>query len=266
MAQASEAPESGRKSTARLDLRSARGLALFGLALVPLGQAQLGFGVLGTILATIAVVIGIQRGDGPTVRVASMTLLLAAIGLLGVPFGIWIVVAVLWLASRWVPVLEPNAGWLPRGQSTSLTWLLAGMTAAAAGIGLVLWTRWTDEFGQSTLETVATARRLPFGTLVFAVVLFVIVNAVTEEVAYRGIAFEAAAIFPPIAAVTAQAVAFGTLHVAGFPAGTVGVGLAFGYGLMLGILRHLTGGLRLPVVAHMAADATIALVVMATLV
>ena len=265
MAQASEAPEGGPGSKARLDLRSARALGLIGLALVPLGQVQLGLGVLGAILATITVVIGIQRIDGPTVRVASMTLLLAAIGLLGVPLGIWIVIGVMWLASRWVPVLEPSAGWLPRGQSTPLTWLLTGMTAAAAGTGLVLWTRWTDEFGKSTLETVATARRLPVVTLVFAVVIFVIVNAVTEEVAYRGIAYEAAAIFPPIAAVTAQAVAFGTLHVAGFPAGTVGVGLAFGYGLILGILRHLTGGLRLPVIAHMAADATIALVVMATL-
>ena len=266
MAQASEAPESGRESKARPDLRSTRGLTLIGLALVPLGQAQIGLGVLGAILASITVVIGIQRSDGPTVRVASMTLLLAAIGLMGVPFGIWIVIGVIWLSSRWVPVLEPSTGWLPRGQSTPLTWLLTGMTAVAAGTGLALWTRWTDEFAQSTLEVVATARRLPAVTLALAVVLFVIVNAITEEVAYRGIAFEAAATFPPIAAVTAQAVAFGTLHIAGFPAGAVGVGLAFGYGLILGILRHLTGGLRLPVIAHMAADATIALVVMATLV
>lgn len=265
MAQASEAPKSGREPKARLGIRSTRGLALVGLALVPLGEANIGLGALGGIVATITVVMGIQRGDGPTVRVASMSLLLAVIGLLGVPLGIWVVIGVMWLASRWVPAFEPGAGWLPRGRSTPLTWLLTGMTVAAAGTGLALWARWTDDFGQSTMEMVAAARRLPALTLVFAVIVFVIVNAVTEEVAYRGIAFEAAAIFPPIAAVAAQAVAFGTLHIAGFPAGAVGVGLAFAYGLMLGILRHLSGGLRLPVIAHMGADATIALVVMATL-
>ena len=195
-----------------------------------------------------------------------MTLLLAVIGLSGVPFGIWLVIGLMWVASRWVPVLEPSMGWLPRGHYTPLTWLLTGITVAVAGTGLALWARWTDEFGQSTLEMIATARRLPAVTLVVAVALFVIVNAVTEEVAYRGIAFEAAATFQPIAAVAAQAVAFGTLHVAGFPAGVVGVGLAFAYGLMLGLLRHLTGGLRLPVIAHMGADAAIALVVMTTLI
>jgi uncharacterized protein len=55
-----------------------------------------------------------------------------------------------------------------------------------------------------------------------------------------------------------QAVAFGALHVAGFPAGAIGVVIAAGYGLVLGTLRMITGGLRYPIVAHVCADLTIA--------
>jgi membrane protease YdiL (CAAX protease family) len=60
----------------------------------------------------------------------------------------------------------------------------------------------------------------------------------------------------PVARVL-QAVAFGTLHVVGFPAGAVGVGLSFLYGAMLGIIRVATGGLRVAVIAHVATNAAL---------
>ena len=63
----------------------------------------------------------------------------------------------------------------------------------------------------------------------------------------------------------AQAVAFGTLHVAGFPSGLAGVGLTFGYGVVIGVMRHVSGGLRFPVLAHMTADAAIAVLVIVLL-
>jgi hypothetical protein len=56
------------------------------------------------------------------------------------------------------------------------------------------------------------------------------------------------------------------MHVVGFPAGVVGVGLSFGYALVLGIIRHFTAGLQFPIMAHMVADATIALLVIGLLV
>lgn len=94
------------------------------------------------------------------------------------------------------------------------------------------------------------------------VVAFVVVNAVTEEVAYRGIAFKAATrAFPPAGAILLPAVAFASSHLSGFPAGAVGVVPSFTYGVALGAIRHLTGGLKFGVLAHMAADATIAFLV-----
>lgn len=38
------------------------------------------------------------------------------------------------------------------------------------------------------------------------------------------------------------------------------VGLTLVYGLLLGAMRQLTGGIRVPVLVHMAADAVIAIV------
>ena len=240
--------------------------SLGALALVPLGQVYVGFGAVGTILAAVAGAIGTRIRDWTTVRVASMTLLIALTGVIGVPFGIWFVVGLIWLASRRLPQLAPDTGWLAPGRATPVVWWLAGMVVVAAGIGLTLWARWTDQFGESTMELVEAARRLPGAALAVSVIAFVVVNATCEEIAYRGIAFEAAIAFlPPMGAVAAQGVAFATLHVAGFPAGPVGVGLALGYGLVLGTIRQVTGGLRFPIVAHMAADATIAVLVIALL-
>jgi membrane protease YdiL (CAAX protease family) len=116
------------------------------------------------------------------------------------------------------------------------------------------------------MALVEVGQRVPTWALVVFVVVFVIVNAATEEVAYRGIAFEAAAhAFPAIGAIVGQAIAFGTLHVSGFPSGAMGVVLTFSYGLSLGVIRHLTGGIKFPVLAHMTADATIAILVIVLL-
>ena len=99
-----------------------------------------------------------------------------------------------------------------------------------------------------------------------AVAVFVVVNATAEEVAYRVVAFDAARrSVGPWLAVVVQAATFGTLHVAGFPAGLAGIGLTFLYGLALGAIRLLTGGLRLAIGVHMLADATVAALVLTVL-
>lgn len=102
--------------------------------------------------------------------------------------------------------------------------------------------------------------------LVVAVVLFVVANSFAEEIAYRGLAFDAAlTILPPGGAVGAQALAFGAVHVPGFPSGWAGVGLSLVCGVALGILRRVTAGLWLPILAHMGADATIVVLVITLL-
>ncbi len=236
------------------------------LAIVPLGHEWLAVGILGTLIAALVLLAGIRQADRPAVRVATLTLLMVAAAVLGLPFGVWLAVGAMWLASRRFGQLAPGSGWLPAGRSTPAAWWLTGLTVTIAAVGLTWWAFTTEEFGPTTLELVEALRELPGAVLAAALVIFVVLNALTEEIAYRGLVFEAASAgFAPPIAVTAQAVAFGTLHIAGFPGGAVGVGLTFFYGLALGAVRHLTGGMRLPVIAHMAADATVAGLVVAVL-
>lgn len=227
--------------------RLRRVCSLGGLALVPLGQIHVGFGAAGTLVAIGTWWVGARVRDWPTVRVAVMTLLVLLTGLSGLPFGIWLVIGLMWLASLWVPFLTPEGGWLPAGRATPVAWLLTGVVVVVAGVGLTVWALTTEQFSESTVELVEAARSLPWPALALAVIGFVIVNAITEELAYRGVAFEAAAgVLSPGFAVLVQAIAFGALHVVGFPAGAAGVGLSFAYGLALGTIRHITAGLRFP--------------------
>lgn len=59
------------------------------------------------------------------------------------------------------------------------------------------------------------------------------VNAAVEEGAYRGVILHAldSSLGPGFAALLLQALAFGAIHIRGFPRGWVGVGLACIYGL-----------------------------------
>lgn len=240
--------------------------ALAALAIAPLGHVWLAVGILGTLIAALVLVAGVRRADWPAVRVATLTLLMVGAALLGLPFGVWLAVGAMGLASRRFEQLAPDSGWLPVGRATPAARRLTGLTVTVAAIGLTWWALAIEDFGPTTLELVEAVRELPGAVLAAALVIFVVLNALTEEIAYRGFVFEAASVvFAPSIAVTAQAVAFGTLHIAGFPGGAVGVGLTFSYGLALGAVRHLTGGMRLPVLAHMAADATVALLVVAVL-
>ena len=128
----------------------------------------------------------------------------------------------------------------------------------AAPIGILLWFRSSDQIPEMTAELMDLARDLPTAGLVLAGVTFVTVNSVIEEMGYRGIAFEgASSIASPPLAIVSQAVAFGTFHVSGIPTGGPGVVLAFTYGLALGWIRHMSGGLLFPIVAHIVADAAI---------
>ncbi|MDQ3032297.1 MAG: CPBP family intramembrane metalloprotease [Myxococcota bacterium] len=63
-------------------------------------------------------------------------------------------------------------------------------------------------------------------------------------------------------AVVLQAISFGTQHAHGVPRGLVGVLLAGTWALMLGALRHRSGGLLAPLIAHIIADAAIAILVL----
>jgi hypothetical protein len=86
--------------------------------------------------------------------------------------------------------------------------------------------------------------------------VFAIINAILEEAAYRGVVLdELERAFGNIfLALIMQAVAFGLLHINGFPSGWIGVGLATVYGLFMGLLRLQSRGLLAPVLAHILVD------------
>jgi membrane protease YdiL (CAAX protease family) len=97
-----------------------------------------------------------------------------------------------------------------------------------------------------------------FGHLVLAGVCFSIVNGILEELVFRGVLWEALAKEWNVAmALGVTAALFGLGHLHGYPPGPLGAILAGLYGVALGLLRWLAGGLGLAVACHVIADATI---------
>ncbi|MCX6899911.1 MAG: CPBP family intramembrane metalloprotease [Verrucomicrobia bacterium] len=89
-------------------------------------------------------------------------------------------------------------------------------------------------------------------------VLFSLFNGLFEELIFRGILFDAVESQWGIgAAIAVTALVFGYGHMHGYPPGALGAVLAGIYGVCLGWLRATSRGLGLPIIAHIAADATI---------
>jgi uncharacterized protein len=96
------------------------------------------------------------------------------------------------------------------------------------------------------------------GGVLLAGVIFPLFNAIFEELVFRGILFDAIeSEWGCQVAIGATAILFGFGHLNGYPPGWFGACLAGVYGIILGTLRLQTGGLLLPIAAHVAADATI---------
>mmetsp|Transcript_13296 Transcript_13296/g.43316 ORF Transcript_13296/g.43316 Transcript_13296/m.43316 type:complete len:341 (+) Transcript_13296:924-1946(+) len=90
--------------------------------------------------------------------------------------------------------------------------------------------------------------------------IFGLGNALVEEVEFRGVilgAFFSTTVGP---GVVLQAALFAAQHVrGGFPNGTLGGALVFAWGLALGLLRVVSGGILAGYVVHVVADTTIAI-------
>ena len=95
--------------------------------------------------------------------------------------------------------------------------------------------------------------------------LVALVNALSEEVAYRGVLQHALESELGVNALTLtlQAFAFAAPHYAhGYPRGVPGVALCTVYGLALGLIRRRSQGLLLTILAHIMADLTIFTIVL----
>jgi hypothetical protein len=178
-----------------------------------------------------------------------------------------IVAAQLWQAAMLVALsayfliairvrILPNRGWYQRGK---VPWLFTAFCAAVTPVFLVAWVMF---FNPDIKDLVQAVPRLPLPLLVLGAVIFAVLNALGEEMIWRGLFQDRLTLlFGAMAAVAIQGVSFGVLHAHGFPRGVAGVVMAGTWGIMLGWLRVRSGGILAPILAHIVADATIAVIV-----
>jgi membrane protease YdiL (CAAX protease family) len=104
----------------------------------------------------------------------------------------------------------------------------------------------------------ATIPIAAFGNVVVATICFSVLNAILEELIFRGVFYMAiVGDWGTAFAVLVTGAAFGVSHATGYPPGMLGVAMATTYGICLGCLRAWTGGLGLAIGCHVCADATI---------
>jgi len=148
----------------------------------------------------------------------------------------------------------------------SMTWLRVGKVSGAS-IGATLGIMAVTSLALVAFNAIAKPglgvyrSALPFerlGGVITTGVVFTIVNATLEELVFRGVLFDAIrSQWNGWVTLVATPVLFGLGHLHGYPPGLWGAGLAVAFGFAVGLLRVWTGGLALPIVAHMGADATI---------
>lgn len=86
--------------------------------MVPPGNVSIAFGILGALAAAFAGIYAARGRHWAIVRLAVMTVLLAALGSAGLPFTIWAAVVVMVIAGRWFPWLRPTNGGFRKARPT----------------------------------------------------------------------------------------------------------------------------------------------------
>ncbi len=168
----------------------------------------------------------------------------------------WLIALASYFAlTRWLPAFNKARPTVRFGNVTPAT---LGATLLVAVLSWLVLTTF-NHFARPNL--MVYRMMLPvsaLGGVWCAGIIFSLLNPVLEELAFRVVLFEAfveerGTWF----AVAATSAIFGIGHLHGYPPGALGAVLAGIYGLALGWLRVFTGGIGLPVVAHVVADATI---------
>ncbi len=146
--------------------------------------------------------------------------------------------------------------WLGRERRDRAARLLAATSIPLTTIALVAFIA----SGRADLNTATEGlQSLPVWTLPLVGVGFVLVNPTVEEILFRGVIQEMVTEVSarPAIGIAVQGAAFGTIHLNGVPGGPFGVVMATGWGIMLGIIRHRTGSIRLVWVVHVLANIAI---------
>ncbi|UUV32982.1 CPBP family intramembrane metalloprotease [Amycolatopsis roodepoortensis] len=112
---------------------------------------------------------------------------------------------------------------------------------------------------------IVAAEHSPLWQVALAVIAFSLFNAALEESLFpRCAARRDGRDLTVQAALIVRGVAFGFFHFQGFPSGWTGMLMAGVWGSFLGVLRVRSRGLLLPYLAHIGADATIAVITVAS--
>lgn len=177
------------------------------------------------------------------------------------PLPILLILAAYGLPVMAVPRLRAGLGWVKWGQPDALTWGLTAVFAALSALGVTAW-RFLAHPDLAAFRQFVPAG-VPHWLLPIGIVLYAALNALYEEVIWRGVLMQSleAAAGPGTGVVLLQAAGFGFWHFHGFPGGWLGVGLAAVFALFMGLLRHRSRGLLAPWLAHLAADVTIYILV-----
>lgn len=140
---------------------------------------------------------------------------------------------------------------------------MLGWAAVVGGVTPLALVGWLRLAHPDLSDVRALVPAAPFALLVAGGAAFALVNAALEEAIWRGLLQSALTrTFGTRWAVALQAISFGLQHAHGIPRGVMGIVLAGAWALMLGALRSRSGGLLAPTVAHVVADATIAVIVL----
>jgi len=156
-----------------------------------------------------------------------------------------------------LPALGGRPSWLRVGRLDRWVWLLILVSVCVSALALVTWFALAKPDYSALVGTLFP--RLPLPVLFAGVVGFSMINAAIEELIYRGVLLGAldATLGVGLFSVVLQAVAFGIVHIAGFPRGPTGVGLATIYGLLMGAVRRSARGMLGPWLAHVVTDVVI---------
>jgi hypothetical protein len=163
---------------------------------------------------------------------------------------------------RGVPWLRGTATWARWGSFDARVCLLSTGAWLVAAVALLSWYLLLQPNITNIVKAYVPA--LPLGLLMVGGLIFAMLNAAVEEAAYRGVFLHALdrSLGPGFAALLLQAVAFGAIHIRGFPRGWLGVGLASIFGLFMGVIRRCAGGMFAPWIAHVFTDVVIAGIVL----
>jgi membrane protease YdiL (CAAX protease family) len=200
------------------------------------------------------------RRCGPATELGVFSTVSLALSWLGVPSSqlpFVLGLAVLVTVVRVVPWFEEALGWMRPGSVRPDVLFLSAASALIAAAGLVAWFLAVRPNVDDLLQTLIPDVSWPL--LLVGGVGFAAINAAAEELAYRGVLMQAldAALGAGAVSIVLQAMAFGMLHIDGFPRGWIGVGLAGIYGLFMGALRRKAGGMLAPWIAHVLVDIAI---------